>query len=382
MNEKEFFSQYGENKAFNHYVAPSRINLIGEHIDYNGGACLPVAISLDFHGFASIRDDNKIYLYSTAMDDLAIYSLDEEFEFSNYWGLYPFGIYSLLKEKGYKIDKGFNIYYDSKIPPGCGLSSSAALLVLTCYILSDLYSLNISKKDIVLLTQEAENVYNRVKCGILDQSAIALCKENKALHLKCDTFEFDYADIDFKDYELLLLNTNKTRRLGESKYNERVEECQKALSILKHHYNIYNLSELCVCDLDNVKNLLNDDLLFRRVRHIVKENERVSSFIEAAKLGDVSKLGNILNESHYSLRDDYEVTGLHLDAITEAARGQQCCLGARMTGAGFGGFGIALVKKGQLAKFKENVLKEYKEKTGLQGDVLEVMITDGVRKIS
>lgn len=364
------------------YKAPARVNLIGEHIDYNGGHVLPCAISLYINASASFNDDNEINLYSENLESQIKCSLDNtEYDESYSWALYPIGIINTIKSFGYKIDKGINIYYSSAIPLGSGLSSSAAILVLTAYIINDLYNLGLSNLDIAKIAIKTEREYCGLSCGIMDQSAIALAKEDTALYLDCDKFKYEYKNAALDGINILILNTKYQRKLTESKYNERVEECNRALRILQTKYPIKNLCELNSKELDGIKILLNDETLFKRVRHCIKEEERVKSFIESLDSKNYEECGKILNESHMSLKEDYEVSGINLDVMTDIARNNKYVLGARMTGAGFGGCAIALVKKEHANKAKEEILKKYKEYFGYDGEAYIIDITGGPSKI-
>ena len=375
------------NKVINHktieydkkYVAPARINLIGEHIDYNGGNVFPACINIYLNAYVKKREDNQINFESegfkivvnTTLDNL---NYDEAFS----WGLYPIGVFYIIKKLGYKIKSGLDIYYESKIPSGSGLSSSAALLVVTAFLISDIYNLNISLIDIVKITKMVENDYCKLKSGIMDQAIIALGKKNTALLLNCDKFKYQYKNINLGDYLVVVLKTNKPRKLTESKYNERVEECNKALDILKGIYKVNSLCDLKEKDLFVIKQIINDEILYKRVKHVICENERVISFSKALEEGNIEKLAKLLNESHKSLKEDYEVTGLHLDSIVDSAI-YAGAIGARMTGAGFGGCAIALVKKNDIDNFRIKLIRKYKEKTNITPDVIPVIFVDGVK---
>ena len=364
------------------YSTPARLNLIGEHIDYNGGLVMPAAISLYIKGYFKKRNDNKIRLYSKNTGTLVEATFDNlEYDEKRDWANYPIGMVYILKNKGLNIDKGFDIFFESNIPLGSGLSSSAAILDLTCFIMSCEFKLDLDFKTIALYACEAENKYCNLSSGIMDQMAIALGRKNNAILLNCATKDYEYIPFDFGKYRVAILQTNKKRSLTESKYNERVIECNEGLKLLKAKFNINNLCELKNSDLDQVKELIKDETVFRRVRHVIKENERVYEFRKALLECDVKSCGEILNQSHYSLRDDYEVTGLHLDTITELSRKNKYCLGARMTGAGFGGCGIAIIEASRLEEFKEEVLKGYKEITGVDGNIYLVDVVDGPKKI-
>lgn len=363
------------------YQSPARINLVGEHIDYNGGLVLPSAISLYIKGYVSKRDDGYISVYSSNFED-SVSVLINEIEYnSNYnWANYVLGVFKILEEEGYKVSPGLNILISSEIPLGSGLSSSAALLVLIFYIVNDQYKLNLDLKTIALLAQKVENKFCGVNSGIMDEAAIALGKKNKALLLDCSTFNYKYKNISLGNYTFVILKTNKPRKLVESKYNERVEECQKALSLIKTKYNISNLCELKVTDLNEIKYVLNNKLLYNRVRHVVMENERVQEFTYAMNIGDIALMGSILNASHESLKKYYEVTGEHLDTIVECAL-EAGAVGARMTGAGFGGCAIALIDKNNFNAFKQQVEKNYFEKVNIHPEVLKVDIVDGPTRL-
>lgn len=381
MELENLFLKVFKSKFEASYVAPARINLIGEHIDYNGGKVFPCAISRYIKGYVSKRKDNVVAAYSTNYPKYFNIDLDNiNYIKSNKWANYVFGVFKILKEEKYLINHGLNIMVDSNIPSGSGLSSSAALLDLIVYIVSDQFHLDIDMKSVARLAQKVENEFCGLKCGIMDQAAIALGKKNKALLLDCDKFEYEYKDIDLGEYSFVVLKTNTPRSLVESKYNDRVEECQKALGIIKKFYSINNLSELKSSDLLTIKRILINDVLYRRVRHVVTENDRVNKFSDALKNKDIESLGNILVESHISLKNDYEVTGVNLDTIVEAALGSGA-IGARMTGAGFGGCAIALIKSNEFDSFKKNVENIYFSKIQIHAEVFKVDIVDGPKRI-
>lgn len=363
------------------YCGPSRVNLIGEHIDYNGGLVLPCAISKNIYLLLSKRNDNKLNFISLDIDIANEKTLDNlEYNKDDKWLSYPLGAIYILKKNGYNIDNGLDVLIKSDIPLASGLSSSAALTVLIIYALSDAFNLNIDNKTIALLAKSVENDYLSLKCGIMDQAAIALGKKNKAILLDCDKFNYKYFDINLDDYSFAILVTNKKRKLTESKYNERVDECTKALNILKNNYDINNLSNLDVSNLSEIKKLLNDDILYRRVRHIITENNRVKLFINSLKNNDIKNIGKILNDSHSSLMLDYEVSGIHLDTIVMLAK-KYGAIGARMTGAGFGGSAVCLIKNDKFEMMKQNVIKDYKNKFDIDANIFLVDIADGPKKL-
>lgn len=382
MNIQESFSKYFGCTPDAVYRAPARINLIGEHLDYNGGLVLPAAISLYISAAVSIRNDSKINVYSLSTNNGFEIDLKEIRKDSKYeWANYVFGVFSILQNEGYLVTKGLNILLSSEIPLGSGLSSSAALLVLILHLTSEIFNLGILPIEVTKLAKKVENDYLGLKSGIMDEASIALAKENCCLLLNCDKLEYKHIPLDLGEYALVVLKTNVPRSLVTSKYNERVEECQKGLNILKNHYRVSNLCEISVSNLDQIKELISDEIIYRRVKHVITEQNRVLEFVGSLKKKNITQIGQLLNESHQSLKDDYEVSGAYLDAIQEAAL-HAGAIGARMTGAGFGGCAIALIKKDSFNRFKEGVLNEYYVKTGLHADVLEVNITSGPELLS
>ena len=364
------------------YIAPARVNLIGEHIDYNGGKVLPCAISCYIKGLVSKREDNQIVTYSTNYSNMFSSPVENiKYIKDNDWSNYVFGVFEILKQEGFKIPFGLNVLLDSNIPLGSGLSSSAALLDLVLYIANDMYNLNINLKTIAKLAQKTENEFCGLKCGIMDQAAIALGKKDKAILLDCNKFEYEYKDISLGEYSFVILKTNTPRNLVDSKYNERVEQCQKALSLIRNKLKVNTLCELEVNQLEKAKQLINNELIYKRVRHVVTENDRVNRFMLALENKDINELGNLLNQSHKSLKEDYEVTGKYLDAIVESAL-DSGAVGARMTGAGFGGCAIALIRTEEFSKFKENVESLYFKKTKIHPEVFQIDIVDGPTRIN
>ena len=363
------------------YRTPARINLIGEHIDYNGGKVLPCAISYYMHGLFSIRNDRRVVAYSNNFDSKFSADIDTiSYKKRNSWSNYVFGVFAILKEEGFVIPCGVNILIDSNIPLGSGLSSSASLLDLVFYLVNDVFKLGINLEKIAKLAQKTENEFCGLRCGIMDQAAIALGKKNKALLLDCGNFKYEYKEMALRKYSFVVLKTNIPHNLVKSKYNERVEECNKALEILKKTFEIDNLCQLYEYQLPECEKLLNDPILFKRVKHVVTENERVQQFSTAMTAGKTEEMGRLLCESHKSLRDDYEVTGEYLDTIVEAAMNAYA-IGARMTGGGFGGCAIALIENRFFEDFRFRVDKEYFAKLKIHPDIEEVEIVDGPIKL-
>ena len=377
IDSNDFMTNYDA-----HFIAPARINLIGEHIDYNGGSVLPACINLYVDLYVKKRKDNIIRIKSEGYNDIietTLLDLEKNDKFK--WALYTVGIFYILKKSGYEIPFGLDLYYKSNIPSGSGLSSSAALLNVTGLMASKIYGFNFNLTQIVFLSKSVENDYCNLESGVMDEAIIALGKENNALLLDCKNFNYEYKNINLGRYKIAVLKTNKPRKLIESKYNERVYECKKALDIIKTKYDVSYLCQIDPKDLDDIKAMLNDDILFKRVRHVVLENDRVNRFAKALEKSDIQMMAKLLNESHHSLRYDYEVTGLHLDMIVSAALNSGA-IGARMTGAGFGGCAIAIVENNKVNEFRDKVLKKYKNKTKLDADIYIVDIVDGIKEVA
>lgn len=282
-----------------------------------------------------------------------------------------------MKEEGFKIDKGFDIVYYGTIPNGSGLSSSASIEVLTGFVLKDLFDLDVDMIKIALLGQKAENKYIGINCGIMDQFVIANSKKDCAVFLDTASLEFEYTPLVLKDAKIVIMNTNKKRGLGDSKYNERRAECEESLEELQEKLNIKTLGDLTEEEFEKHKNLIKDENRRKRAKHAVYENQRTIKAIKALEKNDIDLFGKLMISSHNSLRDDYEVSGKELDALVEEALKQEGVVGARMTGAGFGGCAVSIVKNDKVDNFIKNVRKGYKEKIGYDADFYVVEIGDG-----
>lgn len=360
------------------YSAAGRVNLIGEHVDYCGGKVLPAALSLKCR--VAVRKNGTNLLRVAATDIPARAEIDLN-ALENYkalkWGNYQAGVADEMKKAGYNL-VGCDILYDCTVPFGSGLSSSAAIEVVTAYALAKTGGNKIDKKELAVLAQKAENNYCGVNCGIMDQFASANGKEKHALLLDCATLDYELLPLDLKECVLVLTNCNKPHNLVESKYNERRSEVDKALSLLQKRISgISCLADVKPYQVEENRSVLTP-LLYRRARHVVGECDRVLRSAEALKTGDLELFGRLLNESHRSLKEDYEVTGKELDALAEAAQNSPECLGSRMTGAGFGGCTVSLVRKTGLERFQENVGKEYTEKIGYAPTFYVAEVADGI----
>lgn len=377
---KNLFGYEAESKFF----APGRVNLIGEHTDYNGGHVFPCAIHKGTYALVKKRDDKKFRMYSENFENLGIieFLLDNLVnEKKHKWVNYPKGVVKMFIEAGYKIDSGFDVLFYGNIPNGSGLSSSASIEIVTSIILKDLYHLDIDMVKMVKLSQKAENQFIGVNSGIMDQFAVGMGKKDNAILLDCNTLKYSYAPVILKDEVLVIGNTNKKRGLADSKYNERRAECEEALKDLQKELDIQSLGELSVEEFNKSEKLIKNEINRKRAKHAVCENQRTIKAQKELMEGNLEEFGRLMNESHVSLRDDYEVTGIELDTMVEIAWNQEGVIGSRMTGAGFGGCTISIVKKGAVDKFIENVGKEYKEKVGLDADFYVVNISDGAKKL-
>lgn len=360
------------------YSAAGRVNLIGEHVDYCGGKVLPAALSLKCR--VAVRKNGTNLLRVAATDIPARAEIDLN-ALENYkslkWGNYQAGVADEMKKAGYHL-VGCDILYDCTVPFGSGLSSSAAIEVATAYALAKTGGNKIDKKELAVLSQKAENNYCGVNCGIMDQFASANGKEKHALLLDCATLDYELLPLDLKECVLVLTNCNKPHNLVESKYNERRGEVDKALSLLQKRISgISCLADVKPYQLEENRSVLTP-LLYRRARHVVGECDRVRRSAEALRTGDLELFGRLLNESHRSLKEDYEVTGKELDTLAETAQNSPECLGSRMTGAGFGGCTVSLVRKTGLERFEENVKREYTEKIGYEPTFYVAEVADGI----
>lgn len=380
INDK-FTEIFGE-QAEATFFSPGRINLIGEHTDYNGGHVFPCAISLGTYGAARKREDNKLRFYSANFEDLGIIetSLDDlKYDKKDNWVNYAKGMIYFLKETGHDVDKGMDIFIEGNIPNGSGLSSSASLEMLIGVIAQELFNLDIDRVDLVKLGMETENKFIGVNSGIMDQFAVGMGKQNQAILLDTNTLEYSYAPVDMGNNVIVIMNTNKRRELADSKYNERRSECETAVGELQAKLDIKTLGELDAQTFDEYAYLIEDEDRLKRARHAVWENQRTMQAQTALEEGDLEKFGRLVNASHVSLEHDYEVTGIELDTLAHTAWKQEGVLGARMTGAGFGGCGIAIVDKDKVEAFKENVGKVYTEKIGYAPAFYIAEIADGTK---
>lgn len=387
MKEKliaTFKEKFGDGGDIRSYFAPGRVNLIGEHTDYNGGHVFPCALTIGTYFIARQREDRVLRFYSTNFESLGIIesSLDNlVWSKEADWTNYPMGVMWAFGEKGYKITNGFDILLCGNIPNGSGLSSSASVEVGTGVLLRDMYGFDVSMIDIALIGQYSENNFNKVNCGIMDQFAIAMGKKDHAIFLDTADLSYEYAPIVLKDAKIVIACSNKKRGLGDSKYNERRAECEEALAELQTVVDIKSLGELDEAQFEQYRSAIKSEVRQRRAKHAVYENQRTIKAVAALKAGDIEELGKLMIASHDSLRDDYEVTGKELDTLVASALKQDGVIGSRMTGAGFGGCTVSIVKNDNIDAFIENVGKEYKDTIGYAADFYVVEVGDGAGTI-
>ncbi len=387
MKEKilqKFGEVFGGDTGASVYFAPGRVNLIGEHTDYNGGHVFPCALTIGTYGVARQRADRKLRFFSMNFDHLGVLegSLDElKPDKAAGWTNYPKGVMWAFEERGFEIPYGMDLLLYGNIPNGSGLSSSASVEVLTGFILRDMFGFSVTNQDLALIGQYSENRFNGVNCGIMDQFAIAMGKENHAIFLDTADLKFEYAPIRLEGAKIVIACSNKKRGLGDSKYNERRSECETALAELQEVVGINSLGDLTEEQFEQYKSAIKDDVRRKRAKHAVYENQRTVKAVEALKAADIAQFGRLMNDSHISLRDDYEVTGAELDALVEAAWEVDGVIGSRMTGAGFGGCTVSIVKTDAIDGFIEKVGAEYLKKIGYAADFYVVEIGDGPRVI-
>ena len=374
---EELFGNKGEIKE---YFAPGRVNLIGEHTDYNGGHVFPCALTMGTYAVARKRNDNKLRLYSMNFEKIGVLEStidDLKYNPKEDWINYPKSMIWAMKNDGFNIDKGFDIVYYGTIPNSSGLSSSASIEVLTGFVLKDMFNLDVDMTKIALLGQKAENKYIGVNCGIMDQFIIANGKKDCAIFLDTANLEYEYAPVKLENAKIVIMNTNKKRGLGDSKYNERRAECEEALKEFQQKLNIKSLGDLTEEEFEENKDLIKSEIRQKRAKHAVYENQRTIKAVKALKENKIDLFGKLMIASHNSLRDDYEVTGKELDTLVEESLNQEGVIGARMTGAGFGGCAVSIVKSDKVEDFIKNVGKEYKEKIGYEADFYAVEIGNG-----
>ncbi|HVV55470.1 MAG TPA: galactokinase [Mucilaginibacter sp.] len=373
----EFRNVYNKD-AENAFFSPGRVNLIGEHIDYNGGLVMPCAITFGTYVLASANDDNMFRFRSLNFKEQLDIPLQDGYQKTGKgWFDYPLGIIDYFLTEHNPL-QGLDLLYYGDIPISSGLSSSASIEVATAYMLNELFGCGYSKLELVQLSKEVENVFIGVNCGIMDQFAVAFGEKDKALMLNCDSLEYKAVDANLGDHVLAIINTNKPRNLAESKYNERVQECQAALKALQQKLDIQNLCDIDAGTFRQYRHLITDEIILKRATHVIEENDRVKLAAVALENGNLDEFGKLMYASHDSLKNLYEVSGKELDAIVEYSKTNPDVAGARMTGAGFGGCAIALIKQNSFGTFRDGVAEYYTAKMGYSPSVYRSSIGDGV----
>lgn len=381
---EKFAEVFGSSEGAKVYFAPGRVNLIGEHTDYNGGHVFPAALTLGTYGVARKRKDRKLRFYTMNYNrvDIVESSLDDLIPLRKTgWTAYPKGVMWAFKERGMRMDCGMDLLLKGTIPGSSGLSSSASVEILTGFILRDLYGFEVSNQELALIGQYSENHYNGVNCGIMDQFSIAMGKKKHAIFLDTATLDYTYAPVRLKGTKIIIACSNKRRGLGDSKYNERRNECEAALSQLQKVVDINSLGELTEEQFEQYKDAITNEVWLKRARHVVYENQRTLKAVRALQENNIEEFGKLMNESHISLRDDYEVTGIELDTLVEEAWKIEGVIGSRMTGAGFGGCTVSIVQRDAVKKFIKKVGKAYKKKIGYFADFYVVKLGNGPRVI-
>ena len=368
---KEKFSTIFKNESEKVFFAPGRVNLIGEHTDYNGGNVFPCAITQGTYVLTRKINEKKLKLCSLNFEKFGIIEIDLKnlnYNPNDNWANYPKGIFLELEKLRVNFDFGLEILYYGNIPNGAGLSSSASIELATCVLAQSNYNIKIDMIDLIKLSQKVENEFIGVNSGIMDQFIIGMGKKDKVLLLDCNTLKYKYVPLELNDYSIFISNTNKKRALADSKYNERRGECEKALKDLQAKLDIKSLGEINDEEFENNKHLILNEINRKRAKHAVYENQRTLKAVELLENGDIIGFGKLMNESHVSLRDDYEVTGNELDTLVEISWKQKGVIGSRMTGAGFGGCTVSIVKNEDIDAFIKNVGSEYLEKIGFKAD--------------
>lgn len=377
----ELFANTNNTKLF---FAPGRVNLIGEHTDYNGGNVFPCALNIGTYALVKERTDNTCRFFSLNFTDLGTieFSLDDlAYNEQHDWANYPKGVMVEFVKRNIVIKHGFDIVFYGNIPNGAGLSSSASIEVLMGTILNSYTTKPFDAIQIALIGQAAENNYIGVGCGIMDQFASSMGADKHAILLDCNTLKYQHVPLDLQGYKIVIANTNKRRGLADSKYNERLAECQAALKIVQQRYDIKALGELTEEQLESVKDLFDNPTIFKRAYHAVSENQRTLKAVEALHKNNLTEFGKLMAESHKSLQHDYEVTGTELDSLVAHAWKQDGCIGSRMTGAGFGGCTVNIVAEDKIDTFIKQVGTDYNKDTGLTADFYVVTPSNGAHEI-
>lgn len=381
---KKFEEIFGDIKDVNVYFAPGRVNMIGEHTDYNGGHVFPCALTIGTYVAARKREDDKLRFYSMNFDRLGVIEssiVDLKPEKEAEWTNYPKGVMWAFEKRGFKMPCGLDIVLNGNIPNGSGLSSSASLEVVTGYMLRDLFGFDVTNVDLALIGQYSENNFNGMNCGIMDQFASAMGKKDNAIFLDTADLSYEYAPLVLEGAKIVVTNSKVKHSLVDSEYNVRRSECEKALEELQTVVNIKGLGDLSEEQFEQYKSAIKDDVRVRRAKHAVYENQRTIRAVEALKNNDLKLFGELMNASHVSLRDDYQVSCDEIDVLVEEAWKVPGVIGSRITGGGFGGCTVSIVKDEAVMEFQEKVGTAYRERVGKDADFYVVEIGDGPAKL-
>ena len=377
---KKFGELYGDVQGVNVYFAPGRVNLIGEHTDYNGGHVFPCALTIGTYAAVRKRADRKINFYSMNFENMGMIesSLDDLTPSKEAdWTNYPKGVMWAFAGRGMTMDCGMDIVLNGNIPNGSGLSSSASLEVLTGYFLKDLYGFDVTNIDLAKIGQYSENNFNGMNCGIMDQFASAMGKKDHAIFLDTADLSYEYAPLQLNGAKIVVTNSNVKHSLVNSEYNVRRSECEKALEELQTVIDIKGLGDLSEEQFEAHKSAIKDEVRVRRAKHAVYENQRAVRAVNALKSNDLKQFGELMNASHVSLRDDYQVSCEEIDVLVEEAWKIDGVIGSRITGGGFGGCTVSIVRDESVDAFQEKVGAAYKERIGKTADFYVVEIGDG-----
>lgn len=379
-----FRKYYGDTKGAELFFSPGRVNLIGEHTDYNGGHVFPCALTMGTYALVRKRDDNKMNFVSLNFNNAEVTTVELpelSYQKKNGWANYLIGVVWAFLGKGYKIDKGFDLAMLGNIPSGAGLSSSASIEVLMGTALKYMYDMDIDMVEIAKIGQTSENQFNGMNCGIMDQFAVAMGKKDNAIFLDTADLSYEYAPVKLKDAKVLITNSHVKHSLVDSAYNDRRNESTAALKALQTKLNISGLGDLTEEEFEENQYLITDEVQKKRAKHAVYENQRTIKAVNALKNNDIETFGKLMNASHISLRDDYEVSCPEVDKLVEIAWNIPGVIGSRITGGGFGGCTVSIVKNDAIENFRKEVISKYKEATGIDAEIYEAEIGDGAGRI-
>lgn len=379
-----FRKYYGDTKGAELFFSPGRVNLIGEHTDYNGGHVFPCALTMGTYALVRKRSDNKMNFVSLNFNNAEVTTVELpelSYQKKNGWANYLIGVVWAFLGKGYKIDKGFDLAMLGNIPSGAGLSSSASIEVLMGTAFKYMYDIDIDMVEIAKIGQTSENQFNGMNCGIMDQFAVAMGKKDNAIFLDTADLSYEYAPVKLKDAKVLITNSHVKHSLVDSAYNDRRNESTAALKAFQTKLNISGLGDLTEEEFEENQYLITDEVQKKRAKHAVYENQRTIKAVNALKNNDIETFGKLMNASHISLRDDYEVSCPEVDKLVEIAWNIPGVIGSRITGGGFGGCTVSIVKNDAIENFRKEVISKYKEATGIDAEIYEAEIGDGAGRI-